>query len=623
MRTAETVLRVIRNRGRRGLMLEDVYRQLYNPNLFLRAYGRIYRNSGAMTPGATAETVDGMSQEKIAAIIEQLRHEHYRWTPVRRVYIPKANGKMRPLGVPTWSDKLLQEVIRSILEAYYEPQFLARSHGFRPQRGCHTALVEVQKTWTGTKWFIEGDIKGFFDNIDHQVLLSILREKIHDERFVRLIGNLLQAGYLENWDFVRTLGGAPQGGIVSPILSNIYLDKFDWYVQTELIPAHTRGTKRKMTSAAKHVDYQLGKARAVENRDAVRHWKAIQRQTPRYDYHDSTYTRLRYVRYADDFLLGFVGTKDDAERIKVLIRDWLRDHLKLQLSDEKTLITHAREGTARFLGYDVSVFHSECRPAVNGRVRLSIPKDKTEGMCRRYMEGGKPIHRAERLPDSDFDIIARYGSEYRGFLNYYLLAHNPERLTKVHWVMRRSLLMTLANKHKSSVAKIARKFSATTETINGPRKCIRLVVPREGKDPLVATFGGIPFQRRKDPVLRDGSIQPIFNSRTELIARLLADRCEICGSTGGVEVYHVRKLADLKQKGKVPDPYRRLMVMWKRKTLILCKRCYADSHAGRVADVQDSDNVTGEPDDGESVLSGSEGRPPEKESQDYLADGLP
>src|SRR5262245_50784240 len=184
MGTAETVLGIIQSRGKRGLILEDVYRQLFNPDLYLRAYGRIYRNDGAMTRDATAETVDGMSQEKIAAIIEQLRRERYRWTPVRRVYIPKSNGKMRPLGVPVWSDKLLQEVLRSILEAYYEPQFSPLSHGFRPEWGCHTALIQIQKTWLGTKWFIEGDIKGFFDNICHETMLSIICEKIRDGRFI-------------------------------------------------------------------------------------------------------------------------------------------------------------------------------------------------------------------------------------------------------------------------------------------------------------------------------------------------------------------------------------------------------------------------------------------------------
>ena len=221
MRNATTVLGIIRDRGTRGLPVDDLYRQLWNPDLYLMAYGRIAKNDGALTPGATRQTADGMKLEDISAIIEALRFERYRWTPARRVYIPKANGKRRPLGLPTWSDKVLQEVMRLLLEAYYEPQFSDRPHGFRPNRGCHTALSEINRTWTGTTWFIEGDISGCFDNIDHSVLLGILREKIHDNRFLRLVSQLLRAGYLEDWKRHATYSGTPQGGIVSPILANI------------------------------------------------------------------------------------------------------------------------------------------------------------------------------------------------------------------------------------------------------------------------------------------------------------------------------------------------------------------------------------------------------------------
>jgi group II intron reverse transcriptase/maturase len=582
MRDAETVLGIIQDRGKRGLILEDVYRQLFNPSLYLRAYGRIYRNDGAMTPGATAETVDGMSQEKIAAIIEQIRSERYRWTPVRRVYIPKANGKMRPLGVPTWGNKLLQEVIRSFLEAYFEPQFSPPSHGFRPGRGCHTALTQIRQTWIGTKWFIEGDIKGFFDSIDHPVLLSILRETIHDERFVRLISELLEAGYLEDWSYRPTHSGAPQGGIVSPTLSNIYLDRFDRWVQAELIPAHTRGTRRRTTKEHRRIDYLIRIARDRQDGEAVKALHKRQRQTPSFDYQDPDYARLRYARYADDFLLGFIGTKEEAMEIKSKVRNWLRDNLKLELSEEKTLITHARTEAARFLGYEVSVSWSDSRPSVNGNIRLAIPGDKIREACNRYMRDGKPTHRAELVNDSDFDIIARYGSEYRGLMNYYILAHNIARMTAVHWVMRRSLLMTLANKHRCTVAKMVRKFSATTMTNDGPRKCIRLIIPREGKEPLVATFGGIPFRRKKDAVLIDEVIRPIFNLRTELLQRLQADRCEICESRDGVQVHHIRKLADLQKKGRTLDLYERVMAGRRRKTLVLCRKCHADVHAGRL-----------------------------------------
>jgi len=185
MQTAQTYLELVRERGKKGLPLERVYRQLFNRDLFLMAYGKIYRNTGAMTHGVTNETPDGMSLEKIDALTEALRYERYQWLPARRVSIPKKNGKKRPLGMPVWSDKLLQEVMRSILEAYYEPQFSDHSHGFRPNRGCHTALETLKHTWNGTRWFIEGDIAQCFDRLDHQILLSILGEKLHDNRFLR------------------------------------------------------------------------------------------------------------------------------------------------------------------------------------------------------------------------------------------------------------------------------------------------------------------------------------------------------------------------------------------------------------------------------------------------------
>ena len=246
MRTAETILNIIQDRGKRKLPLDDVYRQLYNPDMYLRAYARLSKNDGAMTPGMTEETVDDMSTEKIARIIEAIRYERWKWTPVRRKNIPKRKGGTRPLGMPTWSDKVVQDVIRSILEAYYEPQFSQHSHGFRPKKGCQTALIDIHETWTGTKWFIEGDIKGCFENIDHHILMHILRENIQDNRFLRLIEGALKAGYCEEWTSHPTLSGTPQGGIVSPILSNIYMDRLDRFVQETLIPEFTQSPKRKM-----------------------------------------------------------------------------------------------------------------------------------------------------------------------------------------------------------------------------------------------------------------------------------------------------------------------------------------------------------------------------------------
>jgi group II intron reverse transcriptase/maturase len=270
MQNAETVLRVLRERGRRGLPCNELYRQLFNPHLYLLAYGRLYSNHGAMTPGVDGETPDGMSLLKIGRIIDALRHERYRFQPVKRVHIPKKNGKTRPLGLPSWSDKLVGEVVRLLLEAYYEPQFSDRSHGFRPTRGCHTALREVATYWTGTTWFIESDIAQCFDRLDHSVMLDMLGEKIKDNRFIRLLRNMLQAGYLEDWKWNATLSGVPQGGVVSPILSNIYLDRLDKFVETVLMPQYTRGEARKKNPEYLEVNNAILRARRRGDRAAVR-----------------------------------------------------------------------------------------------------------------------------------------------------------------------------------------------------------------------------------------------------------------------------------------------------------------------------------------------------------------
>jgi len=341
MRDANTVLAIIRERGKRGLPLRDIYRQLYNPTLYLKAYARLYANEGAMTPGANGETVDGMSKEKIERIIELLKNERYRWTPTRRTYIPKKNGKKRPLGIPTWTDKLLQEVIRLILEAYYEPRFSDFSHGFRPERGCHTAFTEIAVNWKGTQWFIEGDISKCFDELDHDFLVETMKEKLHDNRFLRLIQNMLKAGYLEDWKWNQTLSGSPQGGVVSPILSNIYLDKLDKWIETTLLPQYNRGKKRKKYGPYESLYKKITRAKKKGDRGTVQFLRKQRRKLPSKDPTDPDYRRLRYVRYADDFLLGFNGPKSDAEEIKQHIREYMHTCMKLQLSEEKTLITHA------------------------------------------------------------------------------------------------------------------------------------------------------------------------------------------------------------------------------------------------------------------------------------------
>ncbi|MCA1693759.1 MAG: maturase [Actinobacteria bacterium] len=578
MQNAETVLGVLRERGRRGLPCNELYRQLFNPHLYLLAYGRLYSNQGAMTPGVDGETVDGMSQAKIGHIIDAVRHERYRFRPVKRIYIPKKNGKLRPLGLPSWSDKLVSEVVRLLLEAYYEPQFSDRSHGFRPGKGCHTALQEVARTWTGTTWFIESDIAQCFDRLDHTVMLGILGEKIHDNRFLRLLRNMLQAGYLKDWEWNATLSGAPQGGVASPILSNIYLDQLDTFVETVLIPQYTRGEHRKRNPTYVEVTTALQRARSRGDRATARQLRKTQRSLPSGDPQDPDYRRLRYARYADDQLLGFTGPKAEAEQIKQRLTTFLHNTLKLELSQEKTLITHARTGRARFLGYEITVQHADHRRAINGVIGLHVPTHVIKAKCAPYCKLGKPETRTPLVNNDDHAIVATYGAQYRGLVNYYLLAGDVWKLHRVHWVMHTSLLKTLACKHGSSVSKMAARYKTTITTPHGPRTCLQATVPRTGRKPLTATFGGIPLQRQRNAVLTDRQPPPGTIRRTELIQRLQTGRCEMCQRTGEVEAHHVGKLAHLSKPGQPQPPWAQLMARKRRKTLVVCAACHDHIH---------------------------------------------
>ena len=589
MRNAKAILEVIRERGRRRLPLEDIYRQLYNRDLYLRAYGRIYRNDGAMTPGSTPETADAMSLEKIDALITLLRQERYRWTPARRTYIPKKSGKLRPLGIPTWSDKLLQEVIRSLLEAYYEPQFSPHAHGFRPGRGCHTALGEITRHWRGVKWYIEGDLVQCFDRLDHVVLLAILSDKLHDNRFLRLLANLLQAGYLEDWRYHTTLSASPQGGVVSPILSNIYLDKLDQFVETRLLPAYNHGDRRKPYPPYMALLNAARREGDVGHQEEARRLRQQAQHMASRDPNDPDFRRLWYVRYADDFLLGFSGPREEAERIKQQLQGFLHEALRLELSQEKTLITHARTEAARFLGYEIVTLDADSthdhrgQRCINGAPGLKVPADVVRKKCSLYMRRGKPIHLAARRHDTDFSIITQYQAEYRGLVQYYLLAFNVHRLWQLYRVMGLSLIKTLANKFRTSAGHIRRKYQKTVVTPHGTHKVLEVVVERGGtKKPLIAQFGGIELCWQKHAIL-DDQPKEVFSVRSEVVQRLLAQKCELCGSEKGpFQVHHIRKLADLDRPGRSDKPlWVKRMAARHRKTLVVCTHCHEVIHRER------------------------------------------
>lgn len=594
MQTTDVLLGLLRERGKRGLPLTRIYRQLFNPHLYLTAYGRIYRNKGAMTPGVTEETADSMSLEKIDTIIQAVRQERYQWKPARRTYISKKNGKKRPLGMPVLSDKLLAEVMRMILDAYFDGTFSDHSHGFRSERGCHTALRDIYHTWKGAIWLIEGDIADCFGSLDHELTLSTLGEHIQDGRFLGLVKKLLDAGYLEDWKLNKTLSGVPQGSILSPVLSNILLSKLDRFVETTLIPQYSRGKRRKPNKAYERLEVQARRCRQKGQMEAARKLKQQAQHLPSIETHDPNYRRLRYCRYADDFALAFIGPKEEAEEIKQQLRTFLLEELKLNLSEEKTLVTHARSQAAKFLGYEITTLQSNSKQyrdkngrknrRINGNMGFLVPQAVVQEKCKRYMRRNKPIHRAELLNESDYTIVATYQLEYRGIVNYYRMAYNLHTLQKLKWVMEMSLAKTLARKHQMSVSKVYRKYKANLDIQGKMYKGLQVIVAREGKKPLVATWGGIPLIWDVNASIEDQT-QTRWGNRSELEKRLLAQVCEQCGATrmtDQIEVHHIRALKDLeKYTGREKPQWVQIMASRHRKTLVLCRTCHMDIQYGR------------------------------------------
>lgn len=592
-RNPEGVLKALSEHSRStDYKFERLYRNLFNEEFFHVAYQCIYAKPGNMTPGTDGKTIDRMNLQRIDDVIESLRNETYQPNPTRRVYIPKKNGKKRPLGIPSFEDKLVQEVVRMMLEAIYEGHFEWTSHGFRPNRSCHTALAQIQKSFSGAKWFIEGDIKGFFDNIGHDVLIDILRKRISDERFLRLIRKFLKAGYIEDWQYNKTYSGTPQGGIISPILANIYLDQFDKYIK-EYAKGFNKGKTRhinneyaclntKCVLLRKKIESETDeRAKAEMLRKSQEMHSLMFSMTPK-DAMDADYRRLQYVRYADDFLIGVIGSKAECERIKVDIADYMGGTLHLELSDEKTLITNAQD-KARFLGYEISVRKSKALKrnrkgilsrAFNGSVVLSVnPEtvrkklDELGALKFRNINGSdtwRSRSREKLISMKPEDILTKYNGEIRGFYNYFSIANNAcAQCSTFGYIMEWSLYLTLGQKLNLSSMQVKKKFCENKDFVihykdKKDRDC-RRVFYNEG------------FKRQKPQFDSYVDVEPMSFSlpKPSLVERLKTGRCELCGKEGKVMMHHVRKLTLLSGE----TPWDKWMLEHKRKTLVVCEDC--------------------------------------------------
>jgi group II intron reverse transcriptase/maturase len=576
------------------VQFDKLFQKLYNIELWLLAYQSIAPKPGNMTVGVDGKTIDGAGLKLITDLIADLKASRYTPRPTRRVYIPKANGKLRPLGIPSFQEKLLMTVAKLILQAIYEPTFSDMSHGFRPERSCHTALEQVKTNMVGTRWWVEGDIKGFFDHVNHETLLRILSKRITDHRFLHLIGQFLKAGYVEDWRYHRTYSGVPQGGNLSPLLANIYLNELDEAIASKRATFNT-GKARKRSKEYHRVNVRAANAKKRARQTGEwKQYKALRKQmlsTPSVDHQDSDYKRLFYVRYADDFLLGVIGSKAEAVEWKAWLEQYLQEELQLELSVEKTLITHATQ-RVRFLGYDITRWKGTrvyrfpiqhrtiTRRTGSYQLRLLMPRDKTIAFAKEYGDttNWRGMHRTHLLGLSELEILLIYNAEVRGFLGYYALADNLTReASKVFKLTNSSFFRTLAAKRHSTLMKVAKSLK------RGPGRYV-ITLKGEGRKPtrdyeLVSSTrylekGVVNYHHPDRKPAR-----MMYQTRTELGRRLLAQKCEWCGSQqGGMEVHHVRKLGNLKGK----TAWERLMIQRRRKTMILCVECHHELHAGRL-----------------------------------------
>ena len=590
--TTEILARISQNSlANKEEVFTKLYRYLLRPDIYFVAYKNLYANNGAATKGVNEDTADGFSEAKIDSIIKALADETYQPMPVRRTYIQKKNNrkKLRPLGIPTFTDKLVQEVLRMILEAVYEPIFLDVSHGFRPKRSCHTALKQLRREFNGTRWFVEGDIKGCFDNINHAVLVGLLSNKIKDARITKLIYKFLKAGYLENWQYHKTYSGTPQGGIISPLLANIYLHELDKFVMKLKSEFDTPGVGqitpeyRELHNEIKRLSHRLTKVTGEEREMVLAEYKPKRQKLMTIPCTAQTDKKLKYVRYADDFLIAVKGNREDCQWIKSKLAEFIGDTLKMELSEDKTLITHSSK-CARFLGYDVRVRrsgkikrggpgHVKMR-TLNGGVELLVPlNDKirqfvfTKGVAIQKEDGSMfPVHRKYLIGLTDLEIVSVYNAELRGICNYYGMASNFCKLHYFAYLMEYSCLKTLASKHKTSLSKIIDKFNDGTGKWGVPYE-----TKLGNKRRYFANYADCKGKGSATDYISNAAIVYGYAVNT-LENRLKAKVCELCGTTESdhYEVHHINKLKNLKGK----ERWEIAMIAKHRKTLVVCRDCH-------------------------------------------------
>jgi nicotine oxidoreductase len=565
----------------------DLYRDfMLDPRMYLAAYQKIRSKPGSMTPGIIPTTLDGISIEEINKIILSLQSEKFQFTPGRRIFISKPSGKNRPLTLGNPRDKLVQEVMRLVLEAIYEPLFLPCSHGFRPKFSCHTALREIFTKFVGCTWWIEGDFHSCFESIDHNKLLNLLSSKISDQRFMQLIRKSLNAGYFDFTVHKTDIVGIPQGNIISPILANIFLHELDKFIM-DLKSKFDSKVSRKRRSSEYWQAYYRKKVAKKENRDKKEIKKLIKEQqrtqAKKLDYSTK---RIMYIRYADDWIIAVNGSYTETVDILNKIKDFCSG-MGLHLSPTKTKITNSYKEYVLFLGTRIKhsgvITWSKHRGGYKQRNRkallLTAPmaKIRSKLSLSGFVKNNKGVSRTSWTPLTLRQIITSYNKILMGYSNYYsFIINRGAFMSWLFYVLRDSAARTIA--HKLSLgrrAKVYKKFGMLLtiwdyekrQKDSKPTKVIQLYKP----DLHINAWG-----YRTDQLYTN---IPQFYADTLSLATLDNLKCVVCSSHYRIEMHHVRMMKDLSPKMKSLD---KLMAKANRKQIPLCRECHMKYHAGHI-----------------------------------------
>jgi group II intron reverse transcriptase/maturase len=555
-------------------------------NTLILAYEYIKSKPGNSTPGVDSTTLDKINLEWFYNVSSKLKAGKFKFSPARRSYIPKRGNKKekRPLTISSPRDKVVQQAILFILEAVYEPSFWDYSHGSRPGRGTHTALKYIKYKFKESKWCIEADIESNFPNINHKILLNLLKKRITCPKFLSLIKNSIKAGYVENGKFFESNIGLFQGNITSPILNNVYLHELDSFMDG-LINLFTCGKRRKKNPAYRRFSYLMEKA--ADDSFTIKNLRKQRRKLNSKDPFDRSFKRLYYVRYVDDFVVGVIGSREETVEIEDKIREFLKNRLKLTLSPEKTFITYFSKQYISFLGTFIKgtwertkklaavkrkgVTRKEkitSRTVLKAPIKSLFEKATLNGFFKKRNQEFVPTKVGRCINLEHEDILRYYNSIIHGILNYYSFANNHKSLGSLIHGLKFSCARTLALKYKlRHISKVFRKFGSKLKKTRDSE--VELYIPKTFK----------AFKKFKTNV-NDPDIIIFSNWNNKLTKSNLFKHCVICSSSNRIEMHHVRKVKDLKSKlrKKNTDFFTTQMAAINRKQVPLCAEHHKALH---------------------------------------------